>query len=225
MRVFQKKTLFSSTTKKLIGRTRHASALRLVWKNQKGILISTKFTGSTSHFRVYHFYIGDVHSVLTSQVSVRILDHLSDPFKPGMTKFSIVEETRFCAFMFLLQFSCLMWRGFYHGTRWLHTLNSFLLAGSAWRAPSTSFQWGKEVFVWFHATIKICQICEEGMEKYISLAPWHIIITGLLNEVVLGRNQKNPETGNTRPVWLVSNGVHHKHNEKHWQATTSTEKW
>ena len=32
-----------------------ASALRLYWKNPKGFLISTKFRGSSGHFRVDHF--------------------------------------------------------------------------------------------------------------------------------------------------------------------------
>ena len=52
-RMVQKK-FFSQ---KQIGRTRHASALRLVWKNPKGFLISAKFRGSSSHFRFDHFYI------------------------------------------------------------------------------------------------------------------------------------------------------------------------
>ena len=42
-----------------------ASALRLYWKNPKGFLISTKFRGSSSHFRFDHFYIVDFHSSLT----------------------------------------------------------------------------------------------------------------------------------------------------------------
>ena len=59
-RVFQKNTFFE----KQIGGTHHASALRLVWKNPKGFLISTKFRGSSSHFCFDHFYIIDFHSDL-----------------------------------------------------------------------------------------------------------------------------------------------------------------
>ena len=50
--------------------TRQSSALRSVWKNPKGFLISTKFRGSSSLFSFDHFYIVDFHSALTLQVSV-----------------------------------------------------------------------------------------------------------------------------------------------------------
>ena len=60
-RVFQKNTFF----KKEISATHHASAWRLVWRNPKGFLISTKFKGSLGHFCFDLFYDVDFHSALT----------------------------------------------------------------------------------------------------------------------------------------------------------------
>ena len=57
-----KKTLFS---KQKISTTHHASAWVLVWRDPTGFFISTKFRGSSGHFRFDHFYIVDFHSALT----------------------------------------------------------------------------------------------------------------------------------------------------------------
>ena len=70
--VFQKKKK-PFFQKKLIGRTRHASALRLLCKNPNGFFISTKFRGTISVLTIVDF-----HSALTLQVSVRMInDHWS----------------------------------------------------------------------------------------------------------------------------------------------------
>ena len=61
MRVYHKNTFF---TNKLCP-THQASAWGLVWRNPKGFLISTKFRGSSSHFRFDHFYIVYFHSAPT----------------------------------------------------------------------------------------------------------------------------------------------------------------
>ena len=61
VRVYQKNMFFKN--KEI--RTHQASAWGLVWRDPKGFLISTKFRGSSSHFRFDHFYIVDFHSALT----------------------------------------------------------------------------------------------------------------------------------------------------------------
>ena len=60
-RVYHKNTFFRNK----ISPTRQASAWGLVWRNPKGFLISTKFRGSSSHFRFDQFHIVDFHSALT----------------------------------------------------------------------------------------------------------------------------------------------------------------
>ena len=47
--------------------THHVSALMLVWEDPKGLLILTKFKGSSSHFCFDNFYIFDFHSASLSQ--------------------------------------------------------------------------------------------------------------------------------------------------------------
>ena len=61
IRVYHKNTFF----KNKLCPTHQASAWGLVWRNPKGFLISTKFRGSSSHFRFDHFYNIDFHSALT----------------------------------------------------------------------------------------------------------------------------------------------------------------
>ena len=60
-RVYQKTIFFKSK----LSPAHQASAWGLVWENPKGFLISTKFRGSSSHFRFDHFYNIDFHSALT----------------------------------------------------------------------------------------------------------------------------------------------------------------
>ena len=51
------------------------SAWGLVWRAPKAFFISTKFRGFSSHFRVDHFYIVDLHSALTTQASYIFTGH------------------------------------------------------------------------------------------------------------------------------------------------------
>ena len=67
IRVYQENTFFKTE----LSPTHQASAKGLVWRNQKGFFISTKFKESSSHFCFDHFYIVDFHSGLTSQVSLQ----------------------------------------------------------------------------------------------------------------------------------------------------------
>ena len=51
--------------KKIKSRTHQALVWELVWKDQKGCLISTKFRGASGHFCFDHFYIEDFHSAFS----------------------------------------------------------------------------------------------------------------------------------------------------------------
>ena len=58
-------------SKKIKSTTHHALAWLLVWKDQKGFLISTKFRGASGHFRFDLFYIVDFHSAHSQPSHVR----------------------------------------------------------------------------------------------------------------------------------------------------------
>ena len=66
-----KNTIF----KNKLSPTHQASAWGSIWRDLKEFLISTKFRGSSSHFRFDHFYIVYFHSALTLQVSLQTNPH------------------------------------------------------------------------------------------------------------------------------------------------------
>ena len=55
----------NTSFKNRLSPTNQASAGGAIWRDPKEFLISTKFRGSSSHFRFDHFYIVDFHLALT----------------------------------------------------------------------------------------------------------------------------------------------------------------